>query len=105
MSDSVAASWPATQTSPELGRSSVPMMLSRVDLPDPDGPTIATYSPRRTVEVHAVEHLGRWIAGVHLVHVDQTEDLVGGGHRAQLGTTTVSPARNSSDDTCTRVSE
>ena len=32
---------------PELGRSSVPITCSSVDLPDPDGPTIATSSPRR----------------------------------------------------------
>ena len=30
-----------------VGRSSVPMMCSRVDLPDPDGPTTAASSPRR----------------------------------------------------------
>jgi hypothetical protein len=29
-------------------RSSVPMTCSRVDLPEPEGPTIATSSPRRT---------------------------------------------------------
>ena len=31
---------------PQLARSSVPMMLSIVDLPEPDGPTMATSSPR-----------------------------------------------------------
>ena len=33
---------------PLVGRSSVPMMCSSVDLPDPEGPTIATSSPLRT---------------------------------------------------------
>jgi hypothetical protein len=32
-------------------RSSVPITCSSVDLPDPDGPTIATSSPRRTVKL------------------------------------------------------
>jgi hypothetical protein len=31
-----------------LGRSSVPMTCRSVDLPDPEGPTIATSSHRRT---------------------------------------------------------
>ena len=38
-------------TSPVVGRSSVPMMCSSVDLPEPDGPTMATSSPSRDVEV------------------------------------------------------
>src|SRR6266702_3969510 len=37
--------WPATRTVPDVGRSSVPAMASSVDLPDPDGPVIATNSP------------------------------------------------------------
>ena len=37
------------RTPPVVGRSSAPMMLSRVDLPDPDGPTTARYSPSSTV--------------------------------------------------------
>ena len=36
------------RTTPPVGRSSVPMMCSSVDLPDPEGPTIATSSPRCT---------------------------------------------------------
>jgi hypothetical protein len=32
-------------TRPEVGRSSVPITCSMVDLPEPDGPTIATISP------------------------------------------------------------
>jgi hypothetical protein len=38
------------RTTPLLGRSSVPMTCSSVDLPDPEGPTIATSSPRSTVK-------------------------------------------------------
>src|SRR5437764_1426949 len=33
---------------PEVGRSSPPRRLSSVDLPDPDFPSRATFSPRRT---------------------------------------------------------
>ena len=43
-----AASTPPIRTTPLLGRSSVPMTCRSVDLPDPEGPTIATSSPRRT---------------------------------------------------------
>jgi hypothetical protein len=39
---------PVIDTRPELGRSSVPIRCSSVDLPDPDGPTIATSSPSQT---------------------------------------------------------
>lgn len=47
-SDIVATSLPAIVTVPDVGRSSVPMMLSIVDLPDPEGPTTATSSPAAT---------------------------------------------------------
>ena len=43
-----AMSIPPMRTVPAVGRSSVPMMCRSVVLPDPDGPTIATSSPRRT---------------------------------------------------------
>src|SRR5882672_4245808 len=36
---------------PALGRSSRPTMCSRVDLPEPDGPTSATISPRRMTKL------------------------------------------------------
>src|SRR3954465_826214 len=36
------------RTTPLVGCSSVPMTCSSVDLPEPDGPTIATSSPRPT---------------------------------------------------------
>ena len=44
-SDSLATSSPVIRTVPVLGRSSVPMRCKSVDLPDPEGPTMATSSP------------------------------------------------------------
>ena len=38
--------WPSIETCPEEGRSRQPMMFSSVDLPDPEGPTMDTISPR-----------------------------------------------------------
>ena len=43
-----ATSRPVTRTVPVLGVSSVPIRCSSVDLPDPDGPTIAVSSPAIT---------------------------------------------------------
>ena len=43
-----ATSTPSIRTTPPVGRSSVPITCSSVDLPEPEGPTIATSSPRRT---------------------------------------------------------
>ena len=45
-SPSRAASTPLIRTTPLLGCSRVPMTCSSVDFPDPEGPTIATSSPR-----------------------------------------------------------
>src|ERR1700756_4353105 len=45
-SSSRPRSWPATVTVPESGRSSPAITISRVDLPEPDGPTSPTASPR-----------------------------------------------------------
>src|SRR5688572_33205506 len=42
------ASTPSILTAPRSGRSKPATMLSSVDLPHPDGPTIATNSPSRT---------------------------------------------------------
>ena len=47
-SDSPARSCPAIRTVPSVARSSVPMRWSSVDLPEPDGPTIAASSPSST---------------------------------------------------------
>ncbi len=48
-SERVAMSCPAMATAPAVGRSRVPTMCSRVDFPEPDGPTMARSSPFRTV--------------------------------------------------------
>ncbi|CAM5358795.1 hypothetical protein SCALM49S_00176 [Streptomyces californicus] len=48
-SESADTSYPATRTVPVVGRSRVPMTLSIVDLPEPDGPTTARSSPAWTV--------------------------------------------------------
>src|SRR6516225_7344103 len=45
-SSSLLKSLPATNTEPESARSSPVITISRVDLPDPDGPRSATASPR-----------------------------------------------------------
>src|SRR5690348_14304947 len=47
-SSSVARSVPATRTRPALGRSSPPVTIIKVDLPEPDGPTRLTVSPAPT---------------------------------------------------------
>jgi hypothetical protein len=43
-----ARTTPSNLTSPRSGRSKPAITLSRVDLPQPDGPTMATNSPSRT---------------------------------------------------------
>ena len=50
-SSSSVSSRPATFTDPDVGRSSPPMRLRRVDLPEPEGPTTATSSPGRMVRL------------------------------------------------------
>ena len=42
-------SFPSTSTAPLVGRSSPPSMWSRVDLPEPEVPTMATNSPFSTL--------------------------------------------------------
>ncbi len=42
-------SCPSTVTEPEVGRSRPPSMCSRVDLPEPEVPTMATNSPFSTL--------------------------------------------------------
>ncbi len=48
-SSSPARSVPSTTTFPESGRSSPAMVISRVDLPEPEGPTRPTASPGATL--------------------------------------------------------
>src|ERR1700754_990968 len=45
---SLATSLPSSQYSPRLGTSRQPRMFISVDLPDPDEPITATYSPAST---------------------------------------------------------
>ena len=52
-------STPPTLTVPAVGCSSRLTQRSRVDLPEPDGPMTQTTSPRRIVDVDALEHLVR----------------------------------------------
>ena len=42
-------SLPSTLTEPEVGRSKPPSMWRRVDLPEPEVPTMATNSPASTL--------------------------------------------------------
>ena len=44
-------SFPATVTEPPVGRSRPPSMWSKVDLPEPDVPTMATNSPSSTLRL------------------------------------------------------
>src|SRR5512134_4109932 len=52
-------SWPPTRISPSSGWSSAARRWRRVDLPQPDGPTIATNSPGSTVRSLPVRALMR----------------------------------------------
>ena len=49
VAERLVVSTPSSQYAPEVGRSSSPSVLSSVDFPEPDGPTIDRCSPRRTV--------------------------------------------------------
>ena len=61
---------PSTTTSPLVGRSRPPARLSRVDLPEPDGPITATSSPGATVRLTPSQGLHRDLAGaVRAVHM------------------------------------
>ena len=44
---SPSSGWPSSAMVPAVGRSSPPIRFSSVDLPEPEGPTIDTISPRR----------------------------------------------------------
>ena len=49
VSRSEDTSVPPMHTLPEVGLSSVPIRFSRVDFPEPEGPTMATNSPSSTL--------------------------------------------------------
>ena len=65
------------------------MMCRSVDLPDPDGPTIATSSPRRTEKETPRSAGNRRLRTVDLGHPFQLQDWLA-AHDA--GTTTWSPS-------------
>ena len=65
---------PATLISPASGRSIPPSRLSRVVLPEPDGPITAMKSPRGTDEVEMIENRDRLLAlDEALAHVDEID--------------------------------
>ena len=49
-SERAYTSAPFSSTWPEVGRSTPPMRCSRVDLPEPEEPTMATNSPSSTLK-------------------------------------------------------
>ena len=59
-SDIFETSWPLSQYSPAFGVSRQPMMFMSVDLPEPDGPMMATYSLRADGEIDAAQARGRF---------------------------------------------
>ena len=91
-SSSRAASTPPIRTTPLVGRSSVPMTCRSVDLPDPEGPTIATSSPRRTEKDTPRSARHRRLLTVDLGHPVQFQNRFA-AHGD--GTTTSSPSRTS----------
>ena len=78
------------------------MTWSRVDLPEPDGPTMAASSPRSTVTFTSLRAPTGRIARVLLADIDQLER---GRFRPHDGTTTGWSAVNRSEITSTKPSE
>ena len=66
----------------EVGRSRVPIRCSSVVLPDPDGPTTATSSPRRTARLTPRSGVHRRRAGIGLGHAREFEHWAGTVARA-----------------------
>src|SRR5258706_7296646 len=52
---------PASLTDPPLGESSVPRMFSRVDFPEPLGPTTARRSPGPSFRFTPLNTTSRWV--------------------------------------------
>ena len=65
-SESCATSRPSNSSDPLVGVSTQPSRCSSVDLPQPDGPVIATYSPASTVSRHVAQRHDR--TGGHRKH-------------------------------------
>ena len=71
---SPTTSWPAIRTEPSVGRSSVPSRCRSVDLPEPDGPTIPSSSPRSMCRSTPAQRLDRRVARVALHDAVQLGD-------------------------------
>ena len=70
---------------PELGRSSVPIRCSNVDFPEPEGPTIATSSPRSNAEAHPGQRHDRRLRRIRPGHrVELEHDAHSRGHHDAL---------------------
>ena len=69
---------PSTTTRPESGRSSPAMVISSVDLPEPDGPTRPTASPRPILKEDALQDMNpRGAAAEAQIEVFEDDGLVG----------------------------
>ena len=78
-SSSAVTSWPASTTLPEVARSSPASTISRLVLPEPDGPTRPTASPAADVEVDAAQDVDRPGGGGHgQVEVSDLHERRGG---------------------------
>ena len=66
------------QASPDVAVSSPPMMLRKVDLPEPDGPRMTRNSPRDAREVDAAQRLHfHFAAAIDLAQALDAEDGLG----------------------------
>ena len=70
-SSSAVSSTPSRRMLPASGRSSPAIRLSSVDLPMPDSPMTATYSPGGEHEVDAMQHAAAARTGVGLAQIAQ----------------------------------
>ena len=79
-SSSAPVVYPATSSVPEVGRSSRPMLLSSVLLPEPDGPLSATNSADCRLKHDAMQHLGFDVGAdvVAAADVREAQDGAGG---------------------------
>ncbi len=77
---------PATITCPDVARSSPPIKLSRVDLPDPDLPRIAMISPCGTSRVIDLQRRDSESARavVGLLDVDELNRRYDGSHTLEF---------------------
>ena len=79
---------PVTRTVPLVGRSRVPIRCSSVVLPEPDGPTMPTSSPRRTVKLtprSASTGGSRRVGLGHRVQFEHYRPVVAAGEAVRCG--------------------